>query len=95
MPLRNLVSHHRIAADPYGVLDMLFHTERHSTSETVLQFIVTAVNIYCVTAYTAAILTDSLMPNAELKEICFTLCVLPSECISTTGGPQCCAQNFW
>lgn len=66
MPLRNLVSHHRIAADPYGVLGMLFHTERHSTSETVLQFIVTAVHMYCVTAYTAAVLTDSLMSSAPV-----------------------------
>lgn len=52
---------------------MLFDMERHKTLETVpWHFITTAVKMYCVTAHTAVILTDSIVPNARLKDICFT-----------------------
>lgn len=89
MHFKNFVSQHRSAADQCGVVHMLFDTERYKTSETVpWHFIITAVQVYCVTAYAAVILIDSLMPNAHLKEICFTLCVVPSDCISTTKAPQ-------
>ena len=96
MPLKNLVSHHRSVADLCGVVDILCDMERHKTSETVpWHFIITAVQMYCATADTAAVLIDSLMSNAHLKEICFTPCVVPSDCISTTKGQQCCTCRIF
>lgn len=71
MRLKNLISHHRSAADLCGVVDLLF--DRHKTSDTApWHFMATAVQMVCVTAYTDVIFIDSIMPNTHLKEICFT-----------------------
>jgi len=90
MPLKRVVSHHRSTADLCDVVDRLFDMERQKTSKMVpWHFVTTAIQMYYVTVYIAVILIDSLMPNAWLKEMCFSWCVTPSDCISTTKGTQC------
>lgn len=51
MPLTNLFSHHRSAADLWHVVDLL--SDRHKISDTVpWQFMATAVQMVCVIAHT-------------------------------------------